>query len=195
VAVTFTDGVNLIIDNLYISPLFSITWLRDIVDINGLKIVGQCDVKHIMTLPIMPDVNVSAYIITSMTNRPVRFTNAVILYVNTWIISTTNLVKIGRHDFSLSWHKGEVRENLGDFRTACMYFNVSFPATACPPTFQKTNLLHNNLKKEATCYQQVWNKILKIKPYIHKVHVYVCFHIGMNSSIIGGISTDSNTWP
>ena len=72
-----------------------------------------------------------------------------LLSYNTWIISTTNLVKTGRYDFSLSWHKGAVRENLGDFQTACMYFNISFPATACPPTFQKTNLLHNNLKKDA----------------------------------------------
>jgi len=69
VAVTFTDGINLITDHLYIFPLFS---LWDIVSTNGLKIVGQCDVKHIMTLPIMPGVKVSAYIITSMTNHPVR---------------------------------------------------------------------------------------------------------------------------
>ena len=28
-------------------------------------------------------------------------------------------------------------------------FNVSFPTTACPPTFHKTNMLHNDLKKDA----------------------------------------------
>ena len=28
-------------------------------------------------------------------------------------------------------------------------FNVSFPTTACPPTFHKTNVLHNDLKKDA----------------------------------------------
>ena len=40
-----------------------------------------------------------------------------------------HLVKTGRHDFSLSWLKGEVRKNLGDFQKACIYFNVSFPGT------------------------------------------------------------------
>jgi hypothetical protein len=28
-------------------------------------------------------------------------------------------------------------------------FNVSFPTTACSPTFHKTNVLHNDLKKDA----------------------------------------------
>jgi hypothetical protein len=28
-------------------------------------------------------------------------------------------------------------------------FKVSFPTTACPPTFHKTNVLHNDLKKDA----------------------------------------------
>ena len=28
-------------------------------------------------------------------------------------------------------------------------FNVSFPITSCPPTFHKTNVLHNDLKKDA----------------------------------------------
>ena len=28
-------------------------------------------------------------------------------------------------------------------------FNISFPTTACSPTFHKTNVLHNNLKKDA----------------------------------------------
>jgi hypothetical protein len=40
-----------------------------------------------------------------------------------------DIVKTGRLDFSLSWLKGEVRENLGDFRKS----NVSFPTTACSP--------------------------------------------------------------
>jgi hypothetical protein len=29
-------------------------------------------------------------------------------------------------------------------------FNDSFPSTACPPTFHKINVLHNDLKKDAT---------------------------------------------
>ena len=28
-------------------------------------------------------------------------------------------------------------------------FNISFPTTACSPTFHKTNMLHNDLKKDA----------------------------------------------
>ena len=28
-------------------------------------------------------------------------------------------------------------------------FNISFPTTACSPTFHKTNVLHNDLKKDA----------------------------------------------
>lgn len=48
-------------------------------------------------------------------------------------------------DFSVSWHNAEVRENWGDYRKA-RNFNISFPTTICPPTFHKTNMLHNNLK-------------------------------------------------
>ena len=59
------------------------------------------------------------------------------------------IVKTGRLDFPLSWLKGEVRENLRDFWKASINFNVSFPTTTCPPTFHKTNMLHNDLKKDA----------------------------------------------
>jgi hypothetical protein len=60
-----------------------------------------------------------------------------------------HIVKTGRLDFCLSWLKGEVRENLGDFWKSIKKINVSFPTTACPPTFHKTNVLHNDLKKDA----------------------------------------------
>ena len=50
---------------------------------------------------------------------------------------------IGRLDFSLSWHMGEVRENLGDARISIKML------TKCPPTFHQTNVLHNDLKKDA----------------------------------------------
>ena len=45
--------------------------------------------------------------------------------------------------------RGHAEENLGDFQKACIYFNVSFPATACLHTFFKTNVLQNNLERDA----------------------------------------------
>jgi hypothetical protein len=42
-----------------------------------------------------------------------------------------------------------VRENLGDFRRAYGYLNVSFLPTACLSSFHKTNMLLKNLKKDA----------------------------------------------
>jgi len=57
-----------------------------------------------------------------------------------------HLTKIGQHDFSLGCLDGEVRENLGVFRKTS---KISFPATVCPPTFHKTNMLLNDLKKDA----------------------------------------------
>lgn len=49
-----------------------------------------------------------------------------------------HLVKTSQLVFSLCWLMGEVRVNLGDF---CK-------ASRCPPTFHKTSVLHNNLKKD-----------------------------------------------
>jgi len=37
----------------------------------------------------------------------------------------------------------------GDMTSLWLYFNVYFPATACPPTFHTTNVLHNHFKKDA----------------------------------------------
>jgi hypothetical protein len=51
-----------------------------------------------------------------------------------------------------------VRENLGDFRKSIKKNNVSFPTTACPPTFHKTNVLHNDLKKDAINEFGIWVK-------------------------------------
>jgi hypothetical protein len=56
-----------------------------------------------------------------------------------------NIVKTGRLDFSLSWLKGE----SGRLPKIDQNFNVSFPTTACPPTFHKTSVVHNDLKKDA----------------------------------------------
>jgi hypothetical protein len=45
--------------------------------------------------------------------------------------------------------KDEVREKLGDFLKACIYFNVSFIAASCLPTFHKAHMLNNDLKNNA----------------------------------------------
>jgi hypothetical protein len=42
------------------------------------------------------------------------------------------------------------REYLGDFQGACRYFDVSFPATLCPPIFHKQNMLLNVLRIDAS---------------------------------------------
>ena len=57
-----------------------------------------------------------------------------------------HLERTGRLDFSLGWLKSKVWENLGDFRKAGNFF---FHATICLPTFHKTNVQHNDLKKYA----------------------------------------------
>jgi hypothetical protein len=55
-----------------------------------------------------------------------------------------HIVKTGRPDFSLSWLKGEVRENLGDFRKS-----IQILTFLSPLPFTKTNVLHYDLKKDA----------------------------------------------
>ena len=52
------------------------------------------------------------------------------------------------HLVKTGWLEVVVNENLWYFRKTCIYFNVSFPAHTCPPTFHKTNMLHNDLKKD-----------------------------------------------
>jgi hypothetical protein len=53
-----------------------------------LKIIGQCDVKHILTSQIktiMPILKISTYIITSITGRPVRLSSILaIMFVSTF---------------------------------------------------------------------------------------------------------------
>jgi hypothetical protein len=53
-------------------------------------------------------------------------------------------VKTGRLDFSLSWLKGEVRENLGDFRKSIQILMFLSPLPHVPLPFTKTN---NDLKR------------------------------------------------
>jgi hypothetical protein len=53
-----------------------------------LKIIGQCDVKHILTSQIktiMPILKISTYIITSITGRPVRLSSILaIMFGQSW---------------------------------------------------------------------------------------------------------------
>ena len=58
-------------------------------------------------------------------------------------------VKTRRLDFSLSWLKGEVRENLGDFRKSNQILTFLSPLLHVPLPFTKTNVLHYDLKKDA----------------------------------------------
>ena len=60
-----------------------------------------------------------------------------------------HIVKTGWLDFSLSWLKGESEGKSGRLPKIDPNFNFSFPTSACPPTFHKTKLLHNDLKKDA----------------------------------------------
>ena len=65
-----------------------------------------------------------------------------------------------------STNMNEVRENLGDIRRACRYFNVS-TTTACPLIFHKIKVLLNVLEKRHN--QQVWNIILNNKVCIGQI--------------------------
>jgi hypothetical protein len=80
-----------------------------------LKMIGQCDIKHIM-----------------MSSQ-----------------GSPHIVKTRRLDFSLSWLKGEVRENLGDFRKSIQILTFLSPLPHVPLPFTKTNVLHYDLKKDA----------------------------------------------
>ena len=55
-----------------------------------------------------------------------------------------HIVKTGRLDFSLSWHEGEVRENLGDFRKSIQILTFLSLLPHVPLPFTKTN---NDLKR------------------------------------------------
>jgi hypothetical protein len=48
-----------------------------------------------------------------------------------------HIVKTGRLDFSLFWLKGRSEGKSGKLAKIDPNFNVSFPATACSPTFHK----------------------------------------------------------
>jgi hypothetical protein len=48
-----------------------------------------------------------------------------------------HIVKTGRLDFSLSWLKGEVRENLGDFRKSIQILTFLSPLPHVPLPFTK----------------------------------------------------------
>ena len=60
-----------------------------------------------------------------------------------------HIVKTGWLDFSLSWLKGEVRENLGDFQKSIPILTFLSPLPHVPLPFTKRTCVHNDLKKDA----------------------------------------------
>jgi hypothetical protein len=67
-----------------------------------------------------------------------------------------HIVKTGRLDFSLSWLKGEVRENLGDFRKSIQILTILSPLLHVPLPFTKWTCCTMILKRMQL---RVWNKI------------------------------------
>jgi hypothetical protein len=57
---------------------------------------------------------------------------------------------LSKSDFSLSWLKGEVRENLGDFRKSIQILTFLFPLPHVPLPFTKTS----------PCFYYVWWALL-----------------------------------
>ena len=70
---------------------------------------------------------------------------------NLWRYSqgSPHIVKTGWLEFSLFWLKGEVWENLGDFRKLIQILTFLSPLPHVPLPFTKTNVLHYDLKKDA----------------------------------------------
>ena len=60
-----------------------------------------------------------------------------------------HIVKTGRLDFSLSWLKGEVRENLGDFRKSIKILTFLSPLPHVPLPSTKWTCCTTILKKDA----------------------------------------------
>jgi len=86
-----------------------------------------------------------------------------------------HVVRTGRLDFSLGWLKSKVWENLGDFRKAGKILTFFFRATVCPPTFHKTNVPHNDLKKYAVNKYGIkyWTSPVWVKFQKHGSSFYV----------------------
>jgi hypothetical protein len=91
-----------------------------------------------------------------MLSRKSKFNNQIFRITQ----GSPHIVKTGRLDLRTKWGKiWETSKNRSNF-------NVSFPTTACSPTFHKTNVQHNDLKKDAI---NEWNKILNIKPCMGQI--------------------------
>ena len=88
-----------------------------------------------------------------------------------------HIVKTGRLDFSLSWLKGKVRENLGDFRKLIQILTFLSPLP----------LLHNDLKKDAVNEFEI--KYWTSNPVWVKFHEILCEY-WRKSMIIGEKNTD-----
>ena len=80
-----------------------------------------------------------------------------------------HLVKTGRHDFSFNYPNKEVWENLGDFHGAFRYFNASLITITCLLHFCISQYKYVAQQCLKSCNQQVWNKILNIKPCIGQI--------------------------
>ena len=73
-----------------------------------------------------------------------------------------HIVKTGRLDFSLSWLKGEVRENLGDFRKSIQILTFLSPQPHVPLPFTKRTCCTMILKRMQLT-------ILNIKPCMGQI--------------------------
>jgi len=110
------------------------------------------------------------------------------------IQGSPHLIKTGRHGCSPGWHKGEVRENLGDFWKACMYFSISFPAIAYPQPFTKQTCW-TTISKRIQSISFNLNKLLNIKPWmgqypISRTWVLLLHEYWRKRMLIGGKNTD-----
>ena len=88
---------------------------------------------------------VSYQYITCMYGKVVSVFSRTLSYMQ----GSLHIVKTGRLDFSLSWLKGESEGKSGRLPKIDPNVNVSFPTTRMFPYLHKTNVLHNDLKKDA----------------------------------------------
>ena len=88
---------------------------------------------------------VSYQYITCMYGKVVSVFSRTLSYMQ----GSLHIVKTGRLDFSLSWLKGEMWENLGDFRKSIQILTFLSSLPHVPLPFTKTNVLLYDLKKDA----------------------------------------------
>ena len=103
-----------------------------------------------------------------------------------------HIVKTGWLDFSFSWLKGEVRENLGDFRKSIQILTFLSPLHHVPLSFTKTNVLHYDLKKDAINEFGIkyWTFNIKNTGHISGTWELLLCEYWRKSMIIGEKNTD-----